>query len=633
MGNIAVGLELSFSRLKLITLEQKKEGITIVSFDTENVTRGTTPEETLQSINFAVESILKRNKLNGKLGVSFPSHAIFTRQIKMLPQPDAQLYNTISFEINEYLPFPVNEAVWSYHKVNRAYNPGEEYDIIVVAAKYEVMEQVEQILGDLIYKVDVLQFAPLALYSYLRYEFADKKETFLVLDIGETNNDMIVVEEGKFWHRSLTLSGKDIIKLIVSKMGVSKEEARELKNGELSNELLQTISPFIKNLSTEINRSINFYKYTSKKAVVSEIKLCGSNAKIKNFAKLLQEASLIRTSIMNAPQTMYIHPAIEQTITEELPSLYPAIGLALQAAHLSDIAMDFSPYYVIEYKKFSKKKPIALIGVALLVVAVILAYFSFSKKTEILNQKVQNMATTVSNYNEWLQNYTANKTELNKLHLIDYIANNIYSKKDRILHILDALVHSIKSYNAVCRPEDKIYLVGFDYTTELLDKPLGNISQNTKKQEKKEEKEKATESIIQKQYIKKKNIIHKLFIALATKKPALLSQNFTDAPLREIAKNTQNEQDSYITKLIAMSNQTQKKIDEKSSLTVKCSSIVKEGTGREEPKKCSIPSLGNCIRDPNGFIIFKCENISLQDNDIDELIRIIEETGTKEGKQ
>ncbi len=504
MGNIGVGLELSFSRLKLVTLEEKKEGLTIINFDTENVTKGETPEEMLQNVNFAVENLLKRNKIKGKLAVSFPSHAIFSRQIKMLPQPEEQLYNTLSFEINEYLPFPVNEAIWSYHKVNRAYNPGEEYDIIVIAAKYEVMEQVEQILGDLIYKVDVLQFAPLALYSYLRYEFADKKETFLVLDIGETNNDMIIIEEGKFWHRSLTLSGKDITKLIVSKMGVTEEEARELKNGELTNELLQTINPFIKNLSTEINRSINFYKYTSKKAVVSEIKLCGSTAKIKNLAKLLQDASLIKTSILDTPQTIYVHPAIEQNITQELLSLYPAIGLALQASHLSEVALNFTPHYVIEYKKFTKKKPLALVGVVLLIVAVVLAYFSFSKKTDMLFQNVTTMQAIVEKNKKTFDDYNNIKNEFPKANLLNYIAD-MYDKKDRIIHILDALLYSIKTHNLSIpsdQQQNKIYIVGFDYTTFLENTPAPTQDENK----------------LTRKYIKEVNKIYNISIIFASQK-------------------------------------------------------------------------------------------------------------------
>lgn len=615
MANIGVGLELSFSRLKLVTLEHRKEGVTIVNFDSENVVKGGTPEESLQNVSFAVDSILKRNRIKGKLGVSFPSHAIFTRQTKMLPQPDAQLYNTISFEINEYLPFPVNEAVWNYHKVNRQYNPGEEYDIIVIAAKYETMEQVEQILGNLIYKADILQFAPMALYTYLRYEFADKKETFLVLDIGETNNDMIVVEEGKFWYRSLALSGKDVTKAIINKLGVTEEEAKELKRGEPTPELLQAVSPFIKNLAVEINRSINFYKYTSKKAVVSEIKLCGSTSKIKNFAKLLQENSLIRTSLMEPPQTMLIHPAIEQTITEELPSLYPAIGLAIQAANLGEISFNFLPNYVIEYKKFSKKKPVALIGAVLLIIAVILSYLSLSKKNKILEQTLQNMNQIITENSKWLKDYNTNKSEINKLQLVDYIAQNIYRKQDKIIYLLDAIVYLIKLYNTSSSQQDKIYFVGFDYTVELTDKS------KEKKQPEKGEKDKEGQK-----YIKEKNTIHRLLIVLATKK---VVQDFSDALLKEIV---QRKEDSLIGKLINISNQNQKILIEKAKQSeVKCSSVKKEGT--DSIKKCSEPSMNNCKENPEGFAIYKCENIVLQDDDLDELIKIIEGTNTQEQKQ
>ncbi|MFN7182121.1 MAG: pilus assembly protein PilM, partial [Planctomycetota bacterium] len=463
MSNKGIGLELSFTRLKLVVLEVKKDGVMIVNYDTENVDKGATVEDSIQNLNVAVNTILKRNKISGSLGISFPSHAIFNRQVKLLPQPDDELYKTLSFEINEYLPFPANEAIWSYHKVIRDYNPGEEFDIIVVAGKYELMEQIEQILGPLIYKADVLQFAPLALYSYLRYEYADKKETYLVLDIGELNNDMIVIEEGKFWHRSLNLSGKDVTKAIVTKLGVSEQEAHQLKMGEMTPQLLQAITPFVKNLSTEINRSINFYKYTSKKAIVSEIKLCGSTSKLKNLTKMLQESSLIKTVCMDMPEKLYIHPSIEQNIITDIASLYPAIGLALQAANLSELSMNFTPHYVIEYKQISKKKPLTVVGVLLVIIAILVANFSFSKKTDELTRQVDKMKETVSKHEQWLKEYNNIKTNLNRRYFLNFLSK-LYDVKDKPLYILDYLVYEIKKYNTGVGKDEKIYLVGFDYS-------------------------------------------------------------------------------------------------------------------------------------------------------------------------
>lgn len=629
MANIATALELSFSRLKLVTLEHKKEGVTIVNFDTENVVKGGTLEETLQNVNLTVETLVKRTKIKGRFGVTFPSHAIFTRQVKMLPQPDEKLYETISFEINEYLPFPANEAVWNYHKVKRQYNPGEEYDIVVIAAKYEVMEQVERILGNLIYRVDVLQFAPLALYSYLRFEFADNKETFLVLDIGETNNDMVIVEEGKFWHRSLPLAGKDITKAIVTKLKVSEEEANEMKRGGLTPQLQEAIGPFIKNLSTEISRSINFYKYTSKKAVINEIKLCGSASKLNNFPKLLQQITLIKTSLLDVPQTIFIHPAIEQTIMEELPSLYPAIGLALQTANLSEISMDFSPHYVIEYKKFSKKKPLAGVGLLLLIIAVVISFFTLSGKNEQLEQQVQQMSQVIKQNNQWLENYKKDKAEINRLALIDYIANNIYKKRDKILYILDALVYAVKLYNATKTSEEKIYLIGFDYTTEISNKSLERSDSQSKSPKEGEKKEQATvkpANISINPYINSRTELYNLSILLATKSSIIA--DFSDTIIKMIS---QQSKQPFVEKMIELSNFNQKKIDEKSSITVKCSTIKKEGT--TEHKRCAIPSAGECREDSQGFVIFRCENIILLDSDLEELVKIIEESNLKEKKQ
>ncbi len=641
MANRGIGLELSFTRLKLVVLESKKDGVTISHYDTEDVLKGETIEESIQNISLAVNTIMKRNKISGKLGVSFLSHTIFNRQVRMLPQPDEELYKTLSFEINEYLPFPANEAIWGYHKIDRQYNPGEEFDVVVVAAKYEVMEQMERILGSLIYKVDVLQFVPLALYSYLKHEYPDKKETYLVLDIGETNNDMIVVEEGKFWHRILNIAGKDITKTIVTKLGVSEEEAMEAKSSKLTPQLQQAIAPVVKNLATEINRSINFYKYTSKRAVVSEIKLCGSTSKLSNLPKMLQEATLIRTSCMDVPQSIYINPSIEQNIASQITSLYPAIGLALQAVNKSNLTMEFTPYYVIEYKQFSKKKPVAVAGLLFVVIAVVLAYFSLSKKTIEMENQVRKMKEVVLVHDNWYKKYQQSKVDLYRRYLLNFLPQ-LYRGKDKILYILDSLIYEIKRYNVSVSKEEKIYLVGFDYSIVRgpIIPPPSSIKRPKTGETKKEQgvapnapakspqsEEKKDNTIPSQEFIRLKDHKYKFIFVFSSQKDwggysesVSKDGRSVNGPFTTMQqKISVSDQSSFISKFMEVIRHNLMESQDKM-----CVQRFKEGT---EPKKCPIPkydcSDSESTRSDATYITYFCSN-ELSEQQLVELVDFLD---------
>jgi type IV pilus assembly protein PilM len=623
MAKVAIGLELGFSRVKLVRLEKTKESVTLTHFDTENVTRGENIEETLQFLNDAVIAITKRNKLSGAVGVSFPSHAIFNRQIKMLPQPDAEIAKTISFEINEYLPFPVNEAVWGYFKAPRQYNPGEEYDIIIVAAKYDVMTQLEQALGKLIYKASIIQFVPLALYAYLRYEFAEENETSLILDIGETNTDMLVIEEGKLWHRNLTLSGKDVTKILVTKFQVDEAQANEMKKGELTAELKQALTPFIKNLASEINRSINFYKYTSKKAVIGQIKLCGRTSKLQGLDKMLQEATLIKTSVLDMPSNIYISPSIEETIKEEIHSLYPAIGLALQAGGLSELSLEFSPVYLKEYKEFAKKKPTAIVGIILLILAVTFAFFSFSKKTDSLTNEIEQMKEKVKDLTNTTERYNKQSVHLNKRHLLNNIFQ-LYSGKDKIIYLLDAFLKEIKKYNLTqSDPTNHIYLVGFDVYLDIAPESVKKPSLPAtppRKEEKVPSSKTPPSPAKEEEKSEQRNIQFNYYLTLsfatfsAPNKKEL--EDYTDTILRTLSRN---DQVSFISKFleIAAKNAKENKI--------KCRKGKSEsGEGAEKVVQCSSPVF-NCPSDRNQkFTRIDCPDIVIKQIDMEELLNFLE---------
>lgn len=381
------GLDISRSSLKAIRLEYKGGKVELTNVEVmEYPVVANRDERSLdEEINKTLALFTSRHNIKkDKIAVSLPSHSTFNRFIKLPPTDPSTYNNILKYEIQQHLPFEINEVIWRYQIIERTYQPNEERDAVLFAVKKDLVDHFIAKLALAGIKIDVLQFTPVALYNYLKYQEEGLDKNIAILNVGATNTDLILASEEKFWIRNLPVVGNDITKAIQQKFEVSFEEAEKMKvfaaQSPQSGKIFTTIQPVLKELSGEIHRSVSYYKSLSpagKTVSFHKMMVLGNASRVIYFDEYVTQKLQMEIVRLKKLNKIEIDPRLDQTaLANQILTLGVALGLALQYFGLTVTKINLLPEEIIKARRGKKRRP--FIAAALVLCAIVLAMFYYT---------------------------------------------------------------------------------------------------------------------------------------------------------------------------------------------------------------------------------------------------------------
>ena len=288
-------------------------------------------------------------------------------------------------EAQQQIPFPIAEVNWDFQKIERDYAPGEEVEVGIFATQ---RERVNGFLADLkAHGVEpgVLTVAPLAIYNFVTYNM-EMNEATIVLDIGSDHTDLVVVDGPRFWLRNLRIAGNDITKALAERFKVSFDEAEKLKRtaskSDQSKKIFSSMEPTLKDLVTEITRSVGFFK--SQAAGQLDIKkmiLLGDGSKLKNLPGFLgDELGFPVEKVQKLEQDKFL---LDEAVDMELLKRHilgfgVALGLAVQGVGRAKCAINLAPDDIKVQDELRRKVPLAWVAVICAWAALGVSYVTWS---------------------------------------------------------------------------------------------------------------------------------------------------------------------------------------------------------------------------------------------------------------
>jgi type IV pilus assembly protein PilM len=398
MAKAAWGIDVSRFSIKAVHLVAAGNGAQLLNVQAVPISRGGDNDEPETAMREAMAALVARNRFRDPVVCSLPSHVTFNRFIKLPPVDTGRLQEIVQYEAQQHIPYPLAEVVWDYQVIQRDYAPGEELELVIFAVKKDTVQQFLATAGMAGLRVDIIQFAPVALYNFFMFDQRPTTTT-IVLDMGADNSDLLVLDGQKFWIRNLPLSGNDVTKALMKQFGLSWAEAEKLKTGAAQSaqaaRIFQVIQPVLKDLVGEIHRSIGFYKTISRGAKFDQLVLVGNTAKLLNLQKYLSQNlqipvnRLARLGRIAPRETVH-----EATLQGNISSLGVALGLALQGIGQTVNAVNLLPPEVRRRREMARKRPY-LVGVAAGLAALAgTMYIVESSRTE----KIRAQASEVQNF-------------------------------------------------------------------------------------------------------------------------------------------------------------------------------------------------------------------------------------------
>ncbi|MDE0959713.1 MAG: pilus assembly protein PilM [Planctomycetota bacterium] len=362
------------SSLKAVKLQRAGNGAEIVAAEKIENPGGTE----VDSSAAAVSALAARHDLSGALVVTLPSRSALTSFIPIPPVAGKKLDELIGYEAQQNIPLPIDEVIWASHVSGDTDDGEKEVGIFAVRSEEISDLLVDYSQDDL--EVDVLTLGNVGLLNLIRFDLRPTRP-IVAIEIGSDHTDLIIVNGSRFWFRSIPIAGKDFTQALQDKFGCSEQEAENLKvtaaQSEHAAKIFKEVQPLLRDLVSEINRSIGYFKSRVGEIKIEDLFLFGGSSKLVGLRKFLEENLRIRVQLTkNLSRIRVGTDAITSGIQQEMATYCTAVGGALQGLGLADVDLNLLPQEKQEAVQFQKKKKTVLIAAASLYI--LIAFFNLN---------------------------------------------------------------------------------------------------------------------------------------------------------------------------------------------------------------------------------------------------------------
>ncbi len=222
------------------------------------------PSEIVEGLQEAIKRAGIKSK-TGCLGLYGPN--TMTKRLNVPEGTKEEIEDHIMWEAEQYITFGADESQISFHLIGD--NEGGGKDALVAAARTDVVESFSNILNEAKIAPKIIDLNVIALSNVFEEVFRNDLEEYsqgsLILDLGAQSTKVIIYKRGgPIFTKELSIGGGLVTEEIQRQMGVSYEEAEDLKtsgdqNGNLPTEILTIINTQVDQQVAEIKKNINFY--------------------------------------------------------------------------------------------------------------------------------------------------------------------------------------------------------------------------------------------------------------------------------------------------------------------------------------------------------------------------------------
>jgi len=389
-------IDVGSNSLKALHLSAEGDVVEVIGFDNiqhgKVVTgAGVREAERDELVALSFRQFIEQNNL-GKddVVVSVPSQNSFARFVNLPPVEEKRIPEIVKFEAVQQIPFDINDVQWDWQLMTET--EGAEKKVGIFAIKNEVVNSALENFGRENVQVGYVQMAPMALYNYVLYDYADMfrsdDEAVVVLNIGAENTDLVVCTNSTVWQRCILIGGNAFTRAIADTFKLNFEKAEKLKRtapmSKYARQIFQAMRPVFTDLATEIQRSLGFYRTSNPNTKLSKIIALGGGTKMRGLLKYLQQTVEIPVERPDSFKKLVISSGVSAAKFHESVSDFGIVyGLGLQGLDLGRIESNLLPRGIARSMAWASKARYFTLaaGLILLVSVLALARTLFDKAT------------------------------------------------------------------------------------------------------------------------------------------------------------------------------------------------------------------------------------------------------------
>jgi type IV pilus assembly protein PilM len=340
-----------------------------------------------------IQEFIGRNDLEGdRVAVSVPGQLGLAKFIKLPPVEAKKIPDIVRYEARQQIPFPLDQVTWDWQRLATGIEESGfvmDAEVAIFAMKREQFAKALAPLDAAGVSVDLVQLTPIALANMLAFDrlppadsidHDEPPPSIVLVSIGVDSTDIVVANGLRIWQRSMPVGGSSFTKAIVSEFKLTFAKAEHLKRNAVRAEdpkaVFRAMRPVFESFAAELQRSLNYFTGTDRRAKLGKVLLLGNAAKLRGLSEYVAQKLGLEVERFDKYQRLDGAGVVAApAFRENRLAFGTAYGLALQAADRAPVATNLLPREIIRDRIVNQKKPWA-VGLAAAVLLAAMANFA-----------------------------------------------------------------------------------------------------------------------------------------------------------------------------------------------------------------------------------------------------------------
>jgi type IV pilus assembly protein PilM len=348
-----------------------------------------------------VRDMMDAMRLRGaRVNYAIAAHSVFTRFIKLPAVEQEKIERLIAFEAQQNVPFPIDEVVWDYQLVGGGAD--EQIQVVLVAVKADMLDGINTAVEAAGLRTNIVGMATMGLYNSFRYNYPKLDGCSLLIDIGARTTNLLFIESGKIFSRSVAIGGSSVTTAIAKEFQepIVAAEFRKLHDGFVSlggafeepadpdvARVAKIMRTTMTRLHSEIMRSVSHYRAQQQGSAPMRVFLSGGGATTRFMREFFWEKLHLPVELFDPLRNVGLTEAVDAAeIRKSAHSLGELVGLALRSVTTCPMELNLRPASVVARQQLERRRPFFALAAACAILGILGWGIYFARAAQVEQQ-------------------------------------------------------------------------------------------------------------------------------------------------------------------------------------------------------------------------------------------------------
>jgi type IV pilus assembly protein PilM len=313
MARQCIGLDIGSSSIKLVQVKASRKSYSLQNFGIEPLPPGAIVGGAIANagaVSEAIRNLAKRIHLRGKdVALAVSSNSVIIRRLQIPAMEGAALGEQMEWEVKQNIPFARDEVIVDW-EVLVPRTPDGQMEVVLVAAKREIVEQYVEAVRAAGLNPAIVDTEAFAMQNAVEASSGlAGNEIAAVINVGAHFSTIVLVQAGQpVFHRNLATGGDTFTEAIRHRLAVGIDGAEAYKVGGGANvaaaevvpqEVHRVLAQVSEQVSSEFQRTIDFYLGDAAGASLGRVFLTGGSALVPQLPKAIQDRARVPVAIFD----------------------------------------------------------------------------------------------------------------------------------------------------------------------------------------------------------------------------------------------------------------------------------------------------------------------------------------------